>query len=726
MANKTVSNLNELTTAANSDVLLVETATETLKITKKNLLKEVNEQLNAKSDVTHDHSEYVTEGELNAKGLATENYVQAKIAEAALSGGEVDLSAYATRDYVGQEISKIELTPGPQGERGLQGEQGPKGDKGEQGPQGEPGVTSWNDLEDKPTDLATKTYVNQKIADAQLGSGNSTASIFSGLKATFYGDSLTERNKHYTKGYHSWISNILGLVSYENFGVSGYTIRDVATKVENTTATGDIIFIMAGVNDQTHSKPLGTISDSTSTDTTYGALNLLCSTLREKYPTKLIVYITPHYQTTYRSSLGITSHEISKAIKEVCYLYGICVYDNYQLSGIYPQNEVNKTLYTTDGCHWNDLAHEKVGKNIAKYMVNTFAYVETGTAISITVSDVPISVNEGGTASFNVSLDGQPSEDKTIALTTNNKNISFDKTSLTFTSSNWNTEQTVTISVAEDDDYNNETADILLSGTGLVSKLIRFSVIDNDGPATVPCTSINLNKNALSFTSNSVQTLTATTEPSDTTDSVSWSVSPSGIVTVSNGQVNPVANGNCVITATCGTQTATCSVNVNIQPSTDEPIGDNFTNKTITVTKVKSSGFMHLILLINTPVGIAKGKQINITMNMSNLSNITDKNLPSVSIFTDATGEVSNNAHLGAAGGACSTCTVSGDSAVIEFAGTLNSVPSSAYLKLPTALGVSSVPASFRIDSLTVTYDGQKQEVLKIGGFFAEEICTIE
>ena len=123
-------------------------------------------------------------------------------------------------------------------------------------------------------------------------------------------------------------------------------------------------------------------------------MNLLCSTLREKYPTKLIVYITPHYQTTYRSSLGITSHEISKAIKEVCYLYGICVYDNYQLSGIYPQNEVNKTLYTTDGCHWNDLAHEKVGKNIAKYMVNTFAYVETGTAISITVSDVPISVND--------------------------------------------------------------------------------------------------------------------------------------------------------------------------------------------------------------------------------------------------------------------------------------------------------------------------------------------
>ena len=87
MANKTVSNLNELTTVSNSDVLLVETATETLKVTKGNLLKEVNEQLNAKSNASHTHDEYVTENELNSKGLATETFVTNKIAEASLSGG---------------------------------------------------------------------------------------------------------------------------------------------------------------------------------------------------------------------------------------------------------------------------------------------------------------------------------------------------------------------------------------------------------------------------------------------------------------------------------------------------------------------------------------------------------------------------------------------------------------------------------------------------------------
>ena len=82
MANKTVSNLNELTTVSYSDILLVETATETFKVTKGNLLKEVNEQLNAKSNANHTHHEYITEDELNSKGLATESFVTQKIAEA--------------------------------------------------------------------------------------------------------------------------------------------------------------------------------------------------------------------------------------------------------------------------------------------------------------------------------------------------------------------------------------------------------------------------------------------------------------------------------------------------------------------------------------------------------------------------------------------------------------------------------------------------------------------
>ena len=80
---------------------------------------------------------------------------------------------------------------------------------------------------------------------------------------------------------------------------------------------------------------------------------------------------------------------------------------------------------------------------------------------------------------------------------------------------------------------------------------------------SVPCTGITLNTNNLVFEhSTTAQTLTATLTPSNTSDSVVWSVSPTGICTVNNGVVTPVTNGSCVITATCGTQSATCNVTV--------------------------------------------------------------------------------------------------------------------------------------------------------------------
>lgn len=120
--------------------------------------------------------------------LATQSYVNQKIAEASLSGGEVDLSGYATIDFVTQEINNIELTPGPQGpigpkgdagpqgERGIQGPQGDIGPQGPRGPKGDAGTTSWNDLDDKPTipsieGLATESYVIEKIAEASLSGG---------------------------------------------------------------------------------------------------------------------------------------------------------------------------------------------------------------------------------------------------------------------------------------------------------------------------------------------------------------------------------------------------------------------------------------------------------------------------------------------------------------------------------------------------------------------------
>ena len=83
-----------------------------------------------------------------------------------------------------------------------------------------------------------------------------------------------------------------------------------------------------------------------------------------------------------------------------------------------------------------------------------------------------------------------------------------------------------------------------------------------DVPETVPCTGITLSASTLTFTGTGNQTLVATVEPTNTTDTIAWSVSPAGIATVAGGVVTAIANGSCTVTATCGEQSATCTVSV--------------------------------------------------------------------------------------------------------------------------------------------------------------------
>lgn len=79
---------------------------------------------------------------------------------------------------------------------------------------------------------------------------------------------------------------------------------------------------------------------------------------------------------------------------------------------------------------------------------------------------------------------------------------------------------------------------------------------------TIACTGINLDHDALTFTEETTQTLTATVTPTDCTQPVTWKSEDDGIATVLNGVITPVANGTTTITATCGDYSATCEVTV--------------------------------------------------------------------------------------------------------------------------------------------------------------------
>ena len=114
---------------------------------------ETDEAMNNKANKVHTHSEYLTElpsheheqyltehQDISHKAdktdiytkFETDNKISEEIAKAQLGGsGEVDLSSYATKNYVNEEIAKIELKEGPQGPKGDTGETGPQGPQGE-------------------------------------------------------------------------------------------------------------------------------------------------------------------------------------------------------------------------------------------------------------------------------------------------------------------------------------------------------------------------------------------------------------------------------------------------------------------------------------------------------------------------------------------------------------------------------------------------------------------
>lgn len=79
----------------------------------------------------------------------------------------------------------------------------------------------------------------------------------------------------------------------------------------------------------------------------------------------------------------------------------------------------------------------------------------------------------------------------------------------------------------------------------------------------VPCTGLELSESTVSFSSiGETKTLTATKNPSNTTDVLTWESSDETVVTVADGVITCVGLGSATITATCGQQTDTCSVSV--------------------------------------------------------------------------------------------------------------------------------------------------------------------
>ena len=71
----------------------------------------------------------------------------------------------------------------------------------------------------------------------------------------------------------------------------------------------------------------------------------------------------------------------------------------------------------------------------------------------VSINPTELTVPEGGSGTYTVVLDSQPTADVTITISGHDAtDVSVDEATLTFTASDWNTPQTVTVSAASDDD----------------------------------------------------------------------------------------------------------------------------------------------------------------------------------------------------------------------------------------------------------------------------------
>ena len=557
---------------------------------------------------------------------------------------------------------------------------------------------------------ATKTDLQNVVLEKVVADNTDVVNILNlwkNKKGGCLGDSISAG--YYTdKTFYNVAKDILHMSEFVNYGISGTCIGGTnsnAMSIRYSTMSDDldVILVAGGVNDMGLNIALGTLNDTT-TSTFYGALKVLCEGLLTKYPKGTIIFITPAQVGKpinfygEPNAQGYTVKDYRDAIIEVCSNYPVYVYDNYTISGIYPKNNTNRNIYTKDGLHWNTAGHYRVGVNLAKYML------------------------------FNC-----------------------------------------------------------------------IPCLAND-VTSVPCTNIALNNTTLSFTNNNPQTLTATLTPTNTTDAVTWSVNPTGICTVNNGVVTPVANGNCTITATCGTKTASCNVTVSgittqysitnsltncTNSNSDTVIAENssylaniiandgyvldnvivtmggtditntvysngqinissvtggiiitanaieqveiidYTGKTLTVTGFRNTGF-HFVTLIAVDSDAINGNTVKTVLKVSNISGGFKAQGFSSGGFGDNSGEVSNDKYQNQyAGNAAPTITTEEDKTIYTIERTLNSTPTTKYLKFP--LGISfTPPGSFKIEEVKTYVNNVEKDILKIGGFWSEETFTIE
>lgn len=236
-------------------------------------------------------------------------------------------------------------------------------------------------------------------------------------KVCFLGDSITD-GIGVTKDtvYWSLLSKELGMKAY-GYGLNGSKflalLNQAKAMLEEHKTDVDAIFVFAGTNDFYGNIPLGnwyieserTVLKSFNTEngeiketrkfrefnfdtTTFrGSINTVLSFLKENYPDKQIVLMTPihrafatfgpenvQYDEMYSNSIGVFFDEYVAAVKEAANVWATELIDLNAVSGFFPLYDKNAEKYfcntETDRLHPNFEGHIRLAKLLEKKLTS--------------------------------------------------------------------------------------------------------------------------------------------------------------------------------------------------------------------------------------------------------------------------------------------------------------------------------------------------------------------
>ena len=140
------------------------------------------------------------------------------------------------------------------------------------------------------------------------------------------------------------------------------------TRVRKMDPEADIVMIFGGTNDYGHGDaPIGSFAD-TGDDTFYGAMHNLCGELKQAYPGRKIVFMTPLHRSDEDTDFNDFGRPVIAplvtyimAMRRVCKAHEIPVLDLYD-------SLPDIVRYTIDGLHSNAQGHTMIAEKIHAYL----------------------------------------------------------------------------------------------------------------------------------------------------------------------------------------------------------------------------------------------------------------------------------------------------------------------------------------------------------------------